>query len=283
MPTHTLSGAQVPDRTAFEQYADEIKAIAGNFDRVTICIHPSCRTNGLWVKEFTARGFEIVYGAQNTDLNALGRMRALFEQFETITTNGWGSHVAYALAFGAKVAIHGTQPKRTEADYLRDATWAADPAALKKWLSDETTSRERAFLAPYYQTPMQAVADVEAGRALIGWGHRVSPEQMGQLLGVILSSPVSTARQARQEIREQARVLVGSGAKAEAIQLLLRAAQTDVASKNAGIILESLVEIGRDLAPLEPKQSSYLLDEAEKMAKARGLTLEAVQARLVAA
>ncbi len=283
MPTHTLNGEKPADRSAFEKYADEIKAIAGNFARVTVCIHPSCKTNGLWVQEFSSRGFEIIYGAQNTDLNALNRVRALCEQFETVTTNGWGSHVAYALAFGAKVSIYGTQPKRTEADYLRDTTWAADPAALKKWLSDESTARERAFLAAYYQTPMQAVANVEEGRALIGWGHRVSPEQMGQLLGIILTAPVSAARAAPLPVLQQAPALVNTGAKAEAILLLVRAAQTDVASNNPAIVLESLVEIATDLAPLEPKQSNYLFAEAEKRAKAQGLSLEFMQARTAAA
>ena len=283
MPTHILAGEQPANRSAFEAYAAEIKAVAGKFDRVTVCIHPSCRHNGLWVKEFSAHGFEIVFGAQNDDLNALRRVRALCEQFETVTTNGWGSQVAYALAFGAKVSIHGTQPKRTEADYLRDATWAADPAALKKWLSDESAAHERAFLAPYYQTPMQAVANVEQGQALIGWNHRVSPEQMSQLLGIILSAPVSAAREARQQVRQQARALVTSGAKAEAIQLLVRAVKLDADSKNLGIILESLVEIGEDLAPLEPRQSGYLLGEAEKLAKTHGVSLADLREKLVSA
>lgn len=283
MPTHTLAGEQPSDRAAFETYADEIKAVARDFARVTICIHPSCRQNGLWVKEFSSRGFEIVHGAQNTDRNALPRMRTLFEQYETVTTNGWGSHVAYALAFGAKVSIHGTQPRRTEADYLRDATWAADPAALKQWLSDDTARREREFLAPFLVPPAAAVANIECGRALIGWDNRLASTEMAQLLAAVISTPATAARQARYEARVKARELVVAGSPGEAVKILIRAAKADVASRNPLIIFEGLVQIGEDLAPLEPKQAGFLVGEAEKIAKANGLTFEDMLARVAAA
>ena len=101
MPTHTLSGDSFDDKTAFQEYVKEIKLSTDGFEHVVICIHPSCHKNGLWTREFESQGFDVIYGALNYDRNALIRMRALFEQFEVVTTNGWGSHVAYALAFGA--------------------------------------------------------------------------------------------------------------------------------------------------------------------------------------
>ena len=186
MPTHTLEGDKYPDRTAFERYAYEINAIAGGFEKVTICIHPSCIKNQLWVKEFTGRGFEIIYGAQTNDANALLRMRTLFEQFETVTTNGWGSHLAYALAFGAKVALFGTQPALIEANLLRDLSWSADVNSLKLTLSQETKEKERAFLKDFITAPATAVPNLELGRWLIGHEHRVSPEKMARLLAVLV-------------------------------------------------------------------------------------------------
>lgn len=286
MPTHTLAGEKVGDRQAFEKYADEIKAIAGEFDRVTICIHPSCRKNGLWVDEFSARGFEIVYGALANDLNALPRMRRLFESFETITTNGWGSHIAYALAFGAKVAIHGTKPVRDESNYLRDTAWAADPQALKTFLSEEIAEQERKFLAKFYALPTAGVGDVALGRWLVGADCRLSPEAAHELLAEVVETAAGVivrARQARLRSRREAQQLLNSGAKGDAVRLLIRAVKADVASKNAAVILESLVEIGDELAGIEPNQSTYLLGEAEKIAKAQGLTLADMRARFTAA
>ena len=188
MPTHTLTSDTCHDRAAFELYANEISAVAGKFQRVVICIHPNCQRNGLWVREFTERGFEIVYGAQTNDANALLRMRALFEQFEFMTTNGWGGHVAYALAFGARVSIHGTQPKRAEADLERDESWAANKGTLKTLLSDATQSRRTEFLKEYNRPPDEGIADVAKGRWFIGWDNRLSPEAMRETLAQMIET-----------------------------------------------------------------------------------------------
>lgn len=191
VPTHTLIGDSFTDRSAFERYAEEIAQHASRFSRVTVCIHPSCRQNGLWVKEFTNLGYEVVYGASTNDRNALQRMRWLFERYETVTTNGWGSHVAYALAFGAKVSIYGTQPRRSESDYLRDLTWAADPAALKREISGENARRERETLAALYLPPAEAKLDVAFGRAMIGADHRLSPAEMAAELANLVDTPIT--------------------------------------------------------------------------------------------
>jgi hypothetical protein len=75
------------------------------------------------------------------------------------------------------------------------------------------------------------------------------------------------AHLARDRVRERARALANAGQKREAAQILVRAASADIASKDPLVIFESLVEIGDELAPLEPKQSAHLLGEAERIAR----------------
>jgi len=186
VPTHTLVGDRFEDRRPFERYADEIRAIAASFTQVVVCVHPNCEKNGLWIKEFTERGFHVVFGAQTNDANALSRMRALFDQFETITTNGWGSHVAYALTFGAKVAIYGTAPEPQAANLSKDLTWAADADSLKKFISPNTRAQEREFLKRFYVSPAAAVAATDLGRWLTGENNKISPEEMRAVLGSLL-------------------------------------------------------------------------------------------------
>ena len=268
VPTHTLIGDGFPDRSAFVAYANEIATSARHFAQVTVCVHPNCRRNGLWVKEFAAHGFEIVYGAQTNDANALARMRALFEQFETVTTNGWGSHVAYALAFGARMAIHGTQPQRTQADHLRDTAWAADPVALQQALSAETAARERAFLSEFYRDPREAVPNVECGRWLIGVEHKLTPTEMAAVLSDLvepLADATSDYRGQREAARAQARQLAATGRKQEAAQLLLRMVQSVVESKQPRLILDTLTVAAADLATLDPAKAAYLRDQAHKL------------------
>lgn len=283
VPTHTLIGTKFADRSAFDQYADEIKALAGHFRRVTVCVHPCCRENGYWVDEFSSRGFEIVYGAQNTDLNALLRMRQLFTQFESVTTNGWGSHIPYALASGARVSIYGAMPVRDETDYLQDATWAADPQALKTALSTEIDLRCRKFLTAFYVAPPEGIPEVELGRWLIGADLRLTPDEMAETLSTFVDPPpVNIARRqaeyrrARTASIRQAESLASAGRGREAIQFLMRAVSADIASKDPEVIHESLSEIAGAIAPLEPKLSAQLRGEADKIAAANGFKVAPV-------
>lgn len=282
VPMHTLRGDHCSDRSAFERYADEISAVAPSFDRVIVCIHPNCRANGLWVKEFAARGVQIVWGAQNNDAFALRRMRALFEQFETVTTNGWGSHVAYALAFGARVSIYGSQPVREESDFLRDTTWAADPTALKKAMSEATHARRDAFLSRLMVDPRDSVADVELGRDLIGADQRLSPPAMLQVLQAIVDpAPVSTGdkRASYQLTRERtfarARALDAAGFRREAIQLLMQAASLDVASKRPDIVRDGLAQVAAEIAPLEPGLAAKIRAELARILAPAGTAASA--------
>jgi hypothetical protein len=82
---------------------------------------------------------------------------------------------------------------------------------------------------------------------------------------------------ARQDVRAQARALLAAGRRPDAITLLLRAMRADMETKVPNIVLESLLEIADDLAPLDPAKAGYLLGEARKMAKASGVDLAAVR------
>lgn len=201
MPTHTLNGTKFPDRTPFRRYAAEIKAVAKDFSRVVVCVHPNCLRNGLWVQEFQALGFEIVVGANTHDRYALLRVKILLSRFETVTTNGWGSHVAYALASGARVSVHGTCPVIDMETVLRlDSGFRADPEGFKKLQSAEVEEQKREFLRPYTVPPARAVVDREKGEWLIGMRHRLAPTEMKEVLEQIVVQPVSSSANVRPAV-----------------------------------------------------------------------------------
>lgn len=67
-----------------------------------------------------------------------------------------------------------------------------------------------------------------------------------------------------------AREAAGSGRRREAVQLLVRAASADLATRDPWVICEGLLEIGGELVALEPRQAAALRDQAEAVAgKAR--------------
>lgn len=267
MPTHSLVGEKHTDRSPFERYADLIARIARNFRHVTICVHPNCARNGLWVKEFSERSLPVIYGAQTNDANALRRMSTLFAAHETVTTNDWGSHVAYALATGARLAIHGEPVVSDWRTFLSDETWAANPGVLEHTYSAEVLGQKREFLSRFYQEPVAAVADVDLGRWLIGAGHRLKPAEMAGVLQTLLSptpQPLGTSSVGRElpALRRQAAELAAAGQSEEASRLLLQAVRVAVETKNLRFIHATLVQIAADLAPFDPAKAAYLREQA---------------------
>jgi hypothetical protein len=282
VPTHTLTGDTFPDRSDFDRYADEIREISGRFTRVVVCVHPICRRNGLWVDEFSRRGFEIVYGAQNNDRNSLLRIRALFGHFESVTTNGWGSHVAYALALGNRVSIFGTEPRRRHEDFLRDAAWAANKAALDAVSSPEVKLEERAFLRSVLVHPAEARTDVELGRYLIGADHRISAEDMRALLaGFVKPLPAASAPLAHHHAlwraKLQASLTFLPRDPNRAARLMFEGLKLAEASGTPAVLLEALIEIPAQLSRFDPARGTSLLQLAVKLA--RDLNDKAAQER----
>lgn len=281
MPTHTLRGSSFFDRSPFESYANEIQVASEGFDKVVVCVHPSCHENGLWTKEFSSRGFEVIFGALNYDRYALSRMRALFEQFEVVSTNGWGSHVAYALAYGAKVSIYGTQPKIRREDYLRDTSWSANPADLDCMLSEGMALREREYLQSFMRPPLEAVADVERGQWLIGADCKISPDEMKGVFYKLLGGSVTDSPQNNLESKNSSAHAVSSSASN--IKKILRETLTcknsncNVSGKRILIfsddpgqggvahhghsLITALLKAGAKVFSAQPEMRSPLLDE----------------------
>lgn len=89
--------------------------------------------------------------------------------------------------------------------------------------------------------------------------------------------PFVLAHLARQASRRQAQALLRAGKRGEAIQVLLRASRADMETKVPAVIVESLVELSEDLAPLDAAKSRYMAEEAEKFAQRARIDLAAVR------
>lgn len=185
MPNHSIQGMMVNDEKSFHIYIDQILDVSSYFDDVTICLHSGCIKNGFWINEFKALGFDVIEGANPTDRNALIRMKSIFEQYEVMTTNLWGSHVAYALAEGCKVSIFGHVPKwnltslldvelgkSVNQDYIRKN------AIIQRYNNNQLELGCRDFLNKFFVDPQNAISDVALGKWLIGSDNKISPFEM---------------------------------------------------------------------------------------------------------
>ena len=175
MPAH--SNEYTKHRWKFDQYADEINALKNNFLEIVICVHKGCLANNYWINEFASRGFPVIIGADAKDKNSLTRMRHLMEQFEFVTTNAYGSCIAYGAAFGAKVSIYGSfsEPK------LEDFSEIIHLYEKKTWdeviyLQSEIKTREE--LNEFFTHPVLAKERTGWGSWQIGSDNIISPTEL---------------------------------------------------------------------------------------------------------
>ena len=181
MPAHSLDYTQHEWR--FEEYVDAILSIRTEFDFVAACIHPSCIKHGYWLKEFEKVGIPIIPGANANDLNALERVRALMSQFEFVTTNAYGSLLAYGGAYGAKASIFGPFCNYNPEDFKNCGFYEEQPGLCEKvvhLINEEVMRKEFPDL---FCHPREAEERVEWGLEKIGFNNRISPSEMRRCFG----------------------------------------------------------------------------------------------------
>jgi FkbM family methyltransferase len=179
MPIHSLEYTK--HNWNFEQYANEIARIRDRFAEVVACVHPVCWERGYWVGAFRECGIPVIRGARGDDRNALLRLQTLFSTFEFVTTNGYGSHLAYASLLGAKVSIYGPFAHYQRRDYTNTQLYQECPHILEPMLDLTSENTLRQHYPFFFCEPDQASVQREWAAHEVGQECRVSPEELRRL------------------------------------------------------------------------------------------------------
>jgi len=179
VPAHSLKNTE--HDWPFAAFAQQMAAIKPKFSEVVACIHPACWEKGYWIKELESVGIRCVRGADSYDRNALKRMAVLFESFETVLTNVWGSHIPYAAACGARVCLHKEYAGFRPEDFENAPAYRDRPKVLAR-----IGQRGRDYFVealPWLdRAPEEAVTQVEWGRDLVGAAHKRTPKEIRQIM-----------------------------------------------------------------------------------------------------
>jgi len=181
VPVHSLSHTE--HDWDFDEYADEVLRVAGRFTKVTVCVHASCVEKGYWTDAFSKRGVPWIVGASHGDVNTLQRVRDIFSRFEFVTTNGFGSHIAYAAAFGCRVSLWGPMAKWELSAYQNDTLYKNCPEATIRTMEFQGEEFLRRQYADLFTSPWEAETRVEWGQREIGWENRRSPAELKRIFG----------------------------------------------------------------------------------------------------
>lgn len=182
MPVHSIGSTEYKTWD-FKKYVDEIKSIRHLFDKIVVCVHPSCLVKGYWIDDFKAEGFEVIIGIDGSKTNAFTRLQYIMKSFEFMTTNSFGSHIAYAAYWGVKVSVFGTYSHHTEEELGKDPFYKICPEALK--LNVHFLSKEVFFkhFSKFFVDPDKATLQISLGQYEIGFENKKTPDEIKKLMG----------------------------------------------------------------------------------------------------
>lgn len=182
MPPHATFHSKSSNNVL--EYVDYIIGIRHRFKRIVCCFSRQCLQAKSLRALFQQHGIPVVCGSAIDDANSLPRTRRLFEAFDYVTTNSFGSHLAYAMAFGAKVSVAGPMHQLSTEDVANEPFYVENPDLNDP---DYRMSRQQIIektFAALRVDPWDAREHVEWGRHLIGAENVRSPREIGKLLGL---------------------------------------------------------------------------------------------------
>lgn len=181
MPGHSLDYT-THNHWKFDKYVEEIEQISKYFKYIYICVHPSCLKHGYWAPHFQAKGYKIIEGIDLYDRNSLYRLQYLMSTFEYVTTNSFGSHIAYAAYFGAKVSIYGSYAEYLEEDFSNDPFYLVNPDLLPKVLYLTSYQKVKKELNELFVEPQEAIIRQSWGEYEVGLENKKKPSEIKKIL-----------------------------------------------------------------------------------------------------
>ena len=180
MPPHSHRNHGPTDPLA-ERYAEQIYELRKDFEHIRVCLHEDDIGKQQWVESFRRRGIEVFVSADQADPYTLVRLKRILSAFECVTTNGYGSHIAYAAYCGARVSIFGPFAEFPRDRILRTHAIKMFPSLAEEayWVCTEEALRKHfRFL---FVNPKDSELRQEWGAQQVGEPCRVSPEELGAL------------------------------------------------------------------------------------------------------
>lgn len=180
MPPHLTSHTKAAFAEA--DYVDYIDSIRDQFTQVVCCVSLTCWEAGGWGKAFQKIGIPCIRGAGINDINALYRMRSIFDGFEYMTTNSIGSHIAYASALGCKVSVAGPLMGLKREHVKNEPFYQDHPHLLEAFSLESLAEGIRRQRPEVFVEPRNACDNTEWGRERIGWDNRLPIDSLAKLL-----------------------------------------------------------------------------------------------------
>lgn len=181
MPPHSTKTTR--ENYNEQQYFDSLRDELKKYSHVLFCVHPHDIESNSWVRNIKKLGYQYVSGATVEDLNALHRIRYLFDTFECVTSPNLGSHLPYAAYCGCRVSIYGARPKSNINNYINDQwskqNWEAVIYSFE-WCESDKPHKTYPFL---FCEPSKSLFQTEWAKKILGETFKLPMRKIKRVFG----------------------------------------------------------------------------------------------------
>jgi hypothetical protein len=171
-------------------YAIFLRKFIRKFDLVCLCLHSENYKNKKNYSKLRNLIPNIIQGANMYDINSYYRMARLFSLFEYVTSNEFGSHVAYASFFGCKVSVVGPNNKLSKKELLRHPGYnikknqpeiTINSKIIDYWYSIYKKEMMFKWYCMFKCNPNDAKQNIKWGAEQLGYENKKTPNDLKEL------------------------------------------------------------------------------------------------------
>jgi hypothetical protein len=167
-----------------DTYIDYIQSLRHRFSEVVFCVSRQCLKDAKLKRLLFRLNIPVIYGGAIDDKNSLQRIADIFKTYDYVSTNCFGSHIAYAMAFGARVSIAGPLVELKREHLINEPFYKENPDLIESNFLASQNQRLTARFSQLLVDPWTAERYVDCGRQLIGQPNVRSAREMAELLGL---------------------------------------------------------------------------------------------------
>ncbi len=181
VPPHGI-GWRGENSPLVKKYVEYISSLKTKFSVIRLCIPVNDYITGDWWPAFQKAGIENIVSVDRSDPRAMHRLRQILSQFEYVTTNCFGSIIAYAAYSGCKISVAGPYDTITEELLKKSHAVIHFPELLEKQIQRCSENALRSHYPELFIEPEHACERISWGSFELGYKHRLSIAQMHTLL-----------------------------------------------------------------------------------------------------
>jgi hypothetical protein len=186
---HSTDEEQSRNWGADSEYIDYLSSLVPSFDKLQVVLNGSDIRLGR-AAPWERAGLVVLTGADYADGLSLSRLADLLGRFEFMSTNGVGSHVAYASASGCRVSIDG--PASQPPNLPDFSIYQVRPELVP--LTQEVGRRNQRELdrKGFFCHPLASEVHEDWGLAEIGFSNLLAPRETAIVVRKLSSFPFNS-------------------------------------------------------------------------------------------